>query len=1026
MKIFKRVYFCVLTVVLVLVIALGFAAPSSVGARIDSTTQNNASQFAERIQNVIAPATALNSSLDDSEAVRRELWTMLTSSAGANLNLGLAQSAPTTRHFGENTQERPQDPVLEADALFSYNEFTLFAPAGTNRGGNSNNNSWRHLTPIEAHNMGRAAPSVIAFGPHSGITQQLPHGNHAFRYVVGAETFARFDEEETMHVMVGREINNIAVVIPGNETRRGRSSDAILLVTSMDVARSGGGGAAAARIGAFVEEIRRLNAYQAANGRSAHDNDIIFLFADARHDSSLGAKVFMDQFVGFRSFERQYPSHLNFWETENSDWTFRRDNQGNLIPIPNIVERIVLAVNFDAIGHGSTPLLLNTSNDNGQLVRAFSNIAGSISSPLINDVYSDFRSDFDAFFNVANHNRSQDFDGFENLAAMNIVTYGNVYRHNTVLDVFDREDRTSIRMLSVVSNLVNGIVGEFGSDTSSLNDQNGNYYFSVLSWFTIRHTFVGPLILAILMILLIGATIFINIKNKVFSFNNLGKGVAVQLLTIILSIAIMFALYFLLGIILAGFSVFTLQHMIGMIYSNAGILIGFIFVALAIMSLMYIIIKKFFQIKATDVVRGGAIVFGLMAIILSFIVPSLGIIVGVPGLLVLANLFLSTLFKNKFKNKFGFDIERLFLYLVPMILFIMFILPSIVVVSSISLTILTPVLVVPFILVFMFIAPYATLLKAVLDKLLAKMPKRTIVVKKYSTEKIEDKAKPGKFIEVSGVRKSKEKVAWKYRHGAGIAIVSVLASIVILVSASFGSPFGGATGQGSIIANSNSFTHSIYSNSVLLIQDGQGETFNTSLRIHDTAMFRSARGWVDGFSWNTGLSAYTKDITIGSLGTAIMTSTDGGGAILTVGANPAGFGHGMSVLELSGTSIISAINVYASQAAMISGAEGIRFANTNNRDNMTIRLPMRYPMHAGVFIRFEFVNERAEGRLTGRVSQYMWDTGRQLENLLTSVQGAQNDVHSILSGISADINSEARSAIRFGVIVRTENLSVNW
>jgi len=1034
MKIFKRVYFCALTVLLVLVIAAGFSAPHGVNARIDTSTQNNAATFATRLQNVTAISGTPNTSFDDSENVRRELFTMLTNASAPNLGLGRAQSAPIARHFGVNvdaygnsSRENPRQPVLLADAVFSYNEVTMFAPAG--RGGTANNNSIRQDT-FAAHNMGTARASVIAFGSHLG-EPNLPHGNSAFSYVVGPETLARFGyDDNTTHVIIGREINNIAVVVPGNVTRSGGSADAILLTTSMDIARGGGGGAAAARMGAFVEEIRRLDAYQVANGRSAHDNDIIFLFTDARHDSSLGAKVFMDQFVGFRTYERVMAANAdnngNFWQSSaNTEWSFRLDNDGNRILIPNIVERIVLAVNFDAIGHGATPLLLNTSNDNGELVRVFSSIAGSISSPLINDIYSDFRSDFDAFSNIADHNRSLGFEGFDNLATMNIVTYGNVYRHNTSLDVFDREDNTSLRMISVVSNLLNGIVDEFGSDTNALNDQASQYYFSVLTMFTIRHTNVGPLVLGILMILLLGGIIFINIRKKAFSFGSMGKGIAVQLLVLLSSMAILFALYFLLGIILVGFNAFTIQHMISMRFSSIGLLIGFMLLALAIMSLMYIIIKRFFEIKATDVVRGGAIIFGLLGIVLSFAMPSLGMMVGIPALLVLANMFLYAFFKDKFKAKFGFDLERLFLYLVPMLLFIMFVLPSIVVVSSVALTILTPVLIIPFMLVFMFIAPYATLLKGVMDRCLSKMPKRTIVVKRYGTEKIEDKAKPGKFIEVSGERKEKEKIAWKYRHGAGVAIVSVIASIIILISASFGSVFGGATGQGSIVAGSGAFNDSIFNNSVLLVQDGSGADANTSLRIHDTAFFRQARRGVEGFSWNTGLGAYTKDLNVGTLAGAIMTAVSNGGAILTTGANPAGFDRGMTSISLTGTAIVSAVRIYASEAEMNSGAVGIRFENAGLRDNMIIRLPMNTPMNTGVFLQFEFENDDARGRLDAVVSQYMWDNGGQLSTLLTSVQGQNDDARAILARVANDLGADRQSVVRFGVIVRATTF-VNW
>jgi|GEM_PF-3074775 len=1044
MKIFKRVYFCVLVVLLVVIVATGFSVTNNAGntQRADNITRDNAALFANGIYNGSGThiAHSLNTSIDDSEAVRYELWHMLTHNTPRNntprINLGTAQSGATrtVRALDAQGNEIPDE------ILFVYNEFTTFAPVTGvyNRfagGGNANQNSWHNTNPLAtsgvqnvgSHNMGRARPSIIGFGPHQG-TATLPSGNHSFRYTVGTETLARFGhDDDSMHIMIGRQVNNIAVVMPGNITRRGGSAPAILLTTSMDVPRNGGGGAAAARIGAFLAEIERLNRVQdLGRAESAHEYDIIFLFTDARHDSSLGAKVFMDQFVGFRGFERELiPGRVEgdrfYNSTTGLDWRFVLDGNGQPRRIPNIVERIVLAVNFDNIGTGSTPVLLNTTNDNGQLVRAFSNISGGLSSPLINEVYSDFSSDFDAFTNIANHNRSAGFNNFENLSAMNIVSYGNVHHHNTVFDTFDRNDRHSQNQVAVVNNIVRGIIDEFGSDISGLENQREVYYFAVGRMFTVRHGLAGSIIFAVFLILLIAGTIFINIKRKAFSFVNMGKGIAVQLLVVFMTVASLFVLYFFIGLIVTGFGAMTIQHMITMVYSNAGIIIGFAVAALALMSLYYIIIKRFFEIKAIDVIRGGAILFGALAVVLAFALPSMGVMLGVPALLMLINMLLCTRFKDKFKDKFGFDIERLFLYTVPMLLFLMFFIPSIVIVASVSLTILTPILVLPFILAFMFIAPYATLLKGVMDRALGKLPPRTIVVKKQGTERVENKAKPGTFMEVSGKKKQKEKVQWKYRNGVGVAILAVVGSIIILISASFGSPFAGSTGQGIAIANSGNFTQNIYQNSLLLVRDNHG----TSLRIHDTAMFRRARGWVEGFSWNTQAGAYTKNIAVPLTDPSIR-SVQGGGLVIEISPT-AGFGLGMSVIELSGTSHIISASVYASESDRAAGAVPHMFYNTAARDNMVIRLPMGTAFSSGAFILFEFSGDGTpSGRLEANISQYMWDLGTgQLRTLLTdTVQGAYNDAHNLLSGVLRDTDESLHGAVRFGVLLRVRGQEI--
>ena len=1055
MKIFKRVYFCALTVLLAITIIAGFAVPNTAGARIDNAARDNAALFAQRIQAVASTAISPNTSMDDSQAVRRELWDMLTMPNPSDtpvINIGQATST-VDRHHREVLLDNDGNPRLDqhgrpllGDIIFTYNEFTVFYPtASAIRGGTAPtiNNSWHNPTPtnVGGHNMALAQTSIIGFGNHEVLAGRpqvnLPMGNPNFRYTVGPETLNRFADDDNMQIIVDREIFNIVVIVPGNTTRSGGAADAILLTTSMDVPRSGGGGAAAARIGAFVNEIAILHQYQMDNGRSKYDHDIIFLFTDARHDSNLGAKVFIDSFVGFRGFERELASSaINngvFYQStqaDNTSWSLRLVD-GQPVKIPNIVERIVLAVNFDNIGTGSAPILLNTSGDNAQLVSAFSSITGSVSSPLINSIYDGFRSDFDAFSNIAHHNRSdlwrgQAFDGFDSLAAMNIITYGNAHHHNTVFDVFDRTDNSSLRQIAVVSNMVNGIMQEFGNieGTQRLDGQREVYHFSVLAMFSIRHGIAGPIVLAILMILLLAGTILVNIKRKAFSFSLVGKGIAVQLLVMLTTIAALFVLYFLIGIILAGFGAFTIQHMITMVYSNAGILIGFAFAALAIMSLAYILIKRFFELKATDVVRGGAVIFGILAIILSFAMPGLGVMIGIPALLVLANLFLCTLFKQRFMDRFGFDIERLFLYLVPMIFFIAFFLPSIIVISSVSLTILTPILIIPFIFMFSFIVPYASMLRGIFDRVLGRLPKRTIIVKKYGTERVEDKAKPGKFTEVTGERKVKEKVKWKYKHGVGTAVVAVIAAIVIMISAGFGSSFASNTGQGSLIANASDFNQNIYANSMLLVQDSHG----LSLRIHDTTTFRRARRWLSGFSWDTAINAYTKD----NLGIVRLeeprVEAVTRGMVITAGNIGGGFGRGMTVVHIEGTGHITGVRVYQDRDTDGEGlGDPFVFENRNLSSSMTIRLPMN---EQGAFIYFEFIDpDRPGGSVSVDITQYLWDRpgNEQLRGLLAQAQGEEsNDVNLINSGVRRLDEYMVHGSVRFGVVVRVEGRAVSW
>ncbi|MCL2821757.1 MAG: hypothetical protein FWD86_00975 [Firmicutes bacterium] len=1065
MKIFKRIYFCAIAILFLTVTIFGFVTASNAG-RVDNSTLGQTQRdrilaYAEEIINA-QPSNPNFNHLDDSNATRAVVWDILTRSQNANAGLGLdqARSQSATRTVFDE----------EGEAVFVYNQVAEFAPHSTsgNRSRHGARNQEGHatgsavITGNPSYHMGFAATSVIGFAQHSnqwGPVPNIPLGNPNFVSQNPSVTHIVGDSEDndSLDIVLSRQVNNIAVVVPGAVTRSGGSAEAILFATPMDFSRSGGGNSSAVIMGAFLYQIGVLSRHE-LNGDVSRpamfDHDIIFLFTDASHDHNFGLQVFMDTFVGFGngalSRPRLSPTDPNFTETDQNEimferirtdgrnyyepipsgttsWAWRTDENSTRadrrVPIPNIIERINLVVNFDSVGNGSSMILQDHFGDSSRLVSAFSSATGGLSSSLVSNTLTNHGSRLDAFDNLSNHNRTSTFDGFENLSAMSIVAYGNVSTHNSALNKFDRLSSNYQNLASSSAYTVSGLLNYFaGLDSlTQLNQQTNANYFTVLNMFTVRHSNAASYIFAVILILLLAGIFAANVYKKSFVLSSLAKGIFVQLITFAATMAILFVLYLGLGVLLVGLQAFTIQNLLTLVYSNAAVLIGYSLAAFAFMSLIYHLVKKFFAIKATDVVRGGAVLFGFLAIVLGFAYPPLGLLVGIPALLTLTTMLLQTFFKNDFARKFGFDIERLMIYIVPMLVFIAFILPSISIISHLTLTVLTPILVLPFMIAFAFFAPYTPQLKKVFDRLLGKLPQRTIRVQRTDVQKIEDKAKPGKFKEKSGARIERQKTKWVYRHGVGVAVVAVIAAVTIMLGTGINpAPFGGATGLGTSVFAHQSHSSDLKASSLLFVRDNHG----SSLRIHDIATFRRVRSYVDGFSWDNSASAYTKSLAGPVLNMPNIMRASGNGVGVTVSTNHGltGFGEGLVYIEMFGLSAVQEVRVFANQTeADAQNSIPLARVKNNGRDNINIRLPMG--VNHNMVIIFDFDTATPPATIRANITQYLFDdlNGTNMRILLQgSGQIDQNDAGRIVAGLG----TEDRAAMRFGVILQRTDLNI--
>jgi hypothetical protein len=223
-------------------------------------------------------------------------------------------------------------------------------------------------------------------------------------------------------------------------------------------------------------------------------------------------------------------------------------------------------------------------------------------------------------------------------------------------------------------------------------------------------------------------------------------------------------------------------------------------------------------------------------------------------------MLLSALLKNRFKQKFGYDIERLFLYVWPVIICMPIFLSTIYLSLKFSSIIMLPVFALMFSLVFGMILPFADYLKPVFDRAAKKLPPRIVRYEKMVTEMVEDRAKKGKFTEVTSKKVIKEKVKWNYKNRFGVAAVSLIAAVLMTLSISFAGGF-----NSKIVSNRVTPDNYQYSGSLAYVYDTTGGSADTYFEIKDRQAYNYIQNAISGFEWNDGLSAYKKSAVVNNV-----------------------------------------------------------------------------------------------------------------------------------------------------------------
>lgn len=613
-------------------------------------------------------------------------------------------------------------------------------------------------------------------------------------------------------VAVNREVQNIILSVPGT------SNDAILLHARYDSSAVGGASDATA-VGALLQIA--ADTVKAANNGKTYKNTIVFLFGDAGQEGDLGACVFVNQFAGFH----------------------------------NVAEHVRAAADYAVEGTGGTLMMYGQKSGSLHLIGKYAGFNGSTYASSALELLVR-RSDYASSGAFGDYN------------TLHFTNRGGFNRYATANDT-----RVNRKLVSQQANAMNKFVNCYANaSVAGMDSKSSAVYFSYLDVMTVYYPAVVSFVIGGILLGLLIAIIILNVRNKAFSWGKALAGVAVQLVTLLATSLAALALFYLFALLLSGFGVIPFHSLSSVRFAGTGTLLSAGALAVVLAIFFYIIFKRAFGVKAPDVVRGNVLLFAAVAVILAFAVPSISYPFTCVALFALVALLMTVLFKKKFNDKFrtasGMNMELLFLYVWPIIFALPLFMPLFFVAQTLFPAVSIVVVLALMVALLGFITPYADYFKPIIDKAFKKLPQRTVRYERMVTERVEDRAKKGKFTEVTAKKIVAEKEPWVYRNRIGLSFVAIVTAFMVIMFSSFSTTYSSTAIGGPEYANS------IYDDSLLLVYEkNESAAATTSVEVHDQAAYNYIRYAVNDMSWSNEKNAYVKEYTA-DINTVIPTVPD--------------------------------------------------------------------------------------------------------------------------------------------------------
>ncbi|MCH5351613.1 MAG: hypothetical protein J1F39_06575 [Clostridiales bacterium] len=602
----------------------------------------------------------------------------------------------------------------------------------------------------------------------------------------------------------GKEITDIVAAIPSRATRLGKSSESVIITVRYDSRADSTEAALAGFVGAALESL-----IDYVNSGAIPKNDIVVVFTEDM-DYAYGTYAFVDVFTG----------------------------------LDNVVSRAKAAVNLEAYGNGGTLAVTDATGAGLDYFNQYASLSGTA-----------YNSSIAAGAIPAEMKNAYAVDAFKyaDIPVVQVALLGNLNNAQSPADNYSALSNSSVRMMSdFLKNYL-----EFAGETEKefkLND-NKLVFFSYFDWGTVAYDNIAAYVIAAITLVLIIAAIALTATKKTFSLYRMLVAVGVGFLVFVSSIVAMFAAYFLVTLMLTGFGVLPIHAIVQVRYFNVGILIASLLIAFASAFGFTSVYKKLFKVTSSDTVRGNALLVALIGAVLGFAAPAYSYVVSWLGLLMAAVLLVTVCLNKKFKDKFGYGMDRLFPFVLPVLITLPLTVSTITTLSTLWPLYLLPVVMLVFVAMLGSAVPYLDRSVVFFDKIAKKLPMRTRRVERTVTERVEDRAKKGKFTERTVRRVENEKVPVNYKNYFGISLVTVVAVVIALLSGGFGATFG------QTVTSPNAYASSIYNNSIVYEwTKSAGGSISQRLIVGDLITYKYARYAIDDLVWDSELGMYTKEV----------------------------------------------------------------------------------------------------------------------------------------------------------------------
>lgn len=610
--------------------------------------------------------------------------------------------------------------------------------------------------------------------------------------------FAEQGKEKNYVVTPEVKLTNIVVYIPSkDEVGKNVSelnSDTIMYITHYDSKYYSPSANNLAIVGAMIESIRELKDI------NNNDNSLLFVFADGGEYDALGAYAFREKYQGFN----------------------------------NVYSRVKAAFAFDSLGSKGALTLIHTNETASKLASKWASVnkkafATSVAQSL--DLFED---------------RIFDYNIFQGIPALN---FANIDKPTTENMGIDNIDNLNKKLISQTGAAIVRTANSLASyDLDKLQNGNQSVNFSYLGG-VFSYSNITSYVLASLLLVLAGVVLAVNQAKKSFSIFDALKGSLVQIIAVLVTFLLSIGIYYLVGSILAAMGFLNIHSLSTYLRSSIGLIVAFSIISVALSMAAFILLKKLFRIRAADAIRGNIIIWTLLGIILGYAVPKLAYVFMFTAFLELVVVLVMIFIKDNFRQKYQMDFERILLFIVPLILTIPITFgSSLVLYSVLGLSMYSAIMMFT-VSTHGFITPYFNYLAPALDKLAKKLPMRTIRVERTITEKVEHKAKKGKFEEIQTKKIFKEQRPRTYKNYFGISAIALVGVILLLAFSmcgiNYGYNYAGAQNQDFSTKNS-----------LVYVKDVQYSYW----MIDDLDMYNHLYFDLNGYEWDAKLGAYKKPV----------------------------------------------------------------------------------------------------------------------------------------------------------------------